>query len=133
MTKSFLKKSQVNLTSFISPLNPIKESELALVHPQEFIDQIHNSRYMLACATEVPLIAVCPLYMIRSKLLTPLKWQTAGSVLASYLALKNGWAINLGGGFHHCSANSAGGKHDYLQLLKLTFFPFLKDFAYSLI
>jgi acetoin utilization deacetylase AcuC-like enzyme len=32
-----------------------------------------------------------------------------GSILAAFLALKYGWAINIGGGFHHCSANSAQG------------------------
>ncbi|UMM35370.1 hypothetical protein L5515_008026 [Caenorhabditis briggsae] len=29
--------------------------------------------------------------------------QAGGSVLAANLALKHGWAINVGGGFHHAS------------------------------
>ena len=41
--------------------------------------------------------------------LTPLKWQVSGSVLAAKVALDHGWAINLGGGFHHCSNDQAGG------------------------
>ena len=28
---------------------------------------------------------------------------------AGRLALERGWAINLGGGFHHCSSDSGGG------------------------
>lgn len=32
-----------------------------------------------------------------------------GSILAAKLAKERGWAINVGGGFHHCSANEGGG------------------------
>ncbi|XP_073525928.1 uncharacterized protein [Phyllobates terribilis] len=33
----------------------------------------------------------------------------SGSVVAAKLAIECRWAINLGGGFHHCSAESGGG------------------------
>lgn len=32
-----------------------------------------------------------------------------GTILSSKLAMERGWAINVGGGFHHCSANEGGG------------------------
>lgn len=32
-----------------------------------------------------------------------------GTILAAKLANERGWAINVGGGFHHCSADSGGG------------------------
>ncbi|EPS59293.1 hypothetical protein M569_15515, partial [Genlisea aurea] len=32
-----------------------------------------------------------------------------GSILAAKLAKERGWAINVGGGFHHCSAGEGGG------------------------
>jgi histone deacetylase 11 len=35
--------------------------------------------------------------------------QTGGTILAAKAALKRGWAINLGGGFHHASKNSGSG------------------------
>lgn len=45
-----------------------------------------------------------------------MRYQTAGSVLASKLALKNGWGINLGGGFHHCCASKGGGFCAYADI-----------------
>ncbi len=41
--------------------------------------------------------------------MVPLKWQTSGSILAAHEALTTGFAINLGGGFHHCSRSKAQG------------------------
>lgn len=34
---------------------------------------------------------------------------TQGSIDGGCMALENGWAINLGGGFHHAMASSGGG------------------------
>lgn len=38
-----------------------------------------------------------------------LRYQTGGTILAAKLALDCGWAINIGGGFHHASATHGGG------------------------
>ena len=35
---------------------------------------------------------------------------------AAKLALERGWAINLGGGFHHCSATRGGGFCAYADI-----------------
>ena len=35
---------------------------------------------------------------------------------AAKLALERGWSINLGGGFHHCSANRGGGFCAYADI-----------------
>lgn len=45
-----------------------------------------------------------------------MRYQTGGSVLASKLALQNGWSINLGGGFHHCSSSSGSGFCAYADI-----------------
>eukprot|EP01088_Endostelium_zonatum_P013876 TRINITY_DN287_c0_g3_i1.p1 TRINITY_DN287_c0_g3~~TRINITY_DN287_c0_g3_i1.p1 ORF type:complete len:297 (+),score=74.62 TRINITY_DN287_c0_g3_i1:418-1308(+) len=58
---------------------------------------------------EVPLIAVLPSWLVRQKLLNPMLIQTGGTILAARLASIYGWAINLGGGYHHCSACEGGG------------------------
>lgn len=42
-------------------------------------------------------------------LIRPLRYQTNGTILASKLAMKYQTSINIGGGFHHCSANQSGG------------------------
>lgn len=36
--------------------------------------------------------------------------------MAGKLALRNGWAINLGGGFHHCSSDKGGGFCPYADI-----------------
>lgn len=36
--------------------------------------------------------------------------------MAGKLALSNGWAINLGGGFHHCSSDKGGGFCPYADI-----------------
>jgi len=100
------KRTKVN---FLVPKRIISKEELQVVHSKKFVDRIHSSRTNIMMATEVALIGFLPMKVINRKLLTPLKWQVSGSILAAKVALDHGWAINLGGGFHHCSSESAGG------------------------
>ena len=86
----------------------ISNQELEVVHSKEFIKRIHKSKTEIATAAEVFAIVFLPLSLINKHLLTPLKWQVSGSILAGKVALDIGWSINLGGGFHHCSHDSAG-------------------------
>lgn len=63
---------------------------------------------------------ICDLYF---------RFQTGGTILAGKLALDRGWAINIGGGFHHCSAEKGGGFCAYADitlLIKFLFFHFPK-------
>lgn len=52
------------------------------------------------------------------------RFQTGGSILAGKLALDRGWAINIGGGFHHCSASKGGGFCAYADITLLISFLF---------
>lgn len=52
------------------------------------------------------------------------RFQTGGSILAGKLALERGWSINLGGGFHHCSARKGGGFCIYADITLLIHFLF---------
>lgn len=45
--------------------------------------------------------------------------QTGGSVLAGKLAMDRGWAINVGGGFHHCSSDNGAGFCPYADITLL--------------
>ena len=49
----------------------------------------------------------------------PSRFQVGGSVLAGELAIHRGWAINIGGGFHHCSGNKGGGFCSYADITLL--------------
>ena len=63
----------------------------------------------IASYTEIPPVAILPNFLIRRSILRPMMLATGGTVEAARLALKHGWAINLGGGFHHASLDAGGG------------------------
>ncbi|CAG2171137.1 unnamed protein product, partial [Oppiella nova] len=93
----------------ISPLHEVTSAELQLAHTGQFINDIHCKSNMIAQAAEVYMLRVVPSSLLRSALVNPFKWHTSGTVLAAHMALKYGWAINLGGGFHHASNGRAQG------------------------
>jgi histone deacetylase 11 len=65
---------------------------------------------------EVPPLAILPNFIVQNKMLRPFRYQTGGTVLASKLAMDRGWAINIGGGFHHCSGDEGGGFCAYADI-----------------
>lgn len=65
---------------------------------------------------EVPPVALLPNFLVQKKALKPFRFHTGGTILAARLALEYQWAINLGGGFHHCSADKGGGFCAYADI-----------------
>jgi histone deacetylase 11 len=63
----------------------------------------------LAAILEVPLLHYLPACLVAWRVLTPMRRATGGTVLACRLALDQGLAINLGGGYHHASRDRGGG------------------------
>lgn len=57
---------------------------------------------------ELPLCFL-PGWFLRSQLLEPMLLGSKGSVDAACIAMKQGWAINLSGGFHHAERSTGGG------------------------
>ena len=84
------------------------DADLLTVHTKRYLKSLKWSA-VLARITEIPFVGCLPNAIVRRKLLRPLRFQTGGTVAACNLALETGWAINVGGGFHHCSADSGGG------------------------
>jgi histone deacetylase 11 len=78
------------------------------VHTQEYLDSLRNSK-TVAEITEVFFVAWFPSWLVQSKVLNPMLSATSGSILAAKFAIERGWAINLGGGFHHCCRYQGGG------------------------
>lgn len=64
--------------------------------------------YQVSRLIEVPFWWL-PGWVYRWKILSPMLRAVEGSILASYLALQLGWAVNLSGGFHHASYDRGGG------------------------
>ena len=55
----------------------------------------------LAQVTELAPLAMLPSFLLRRKVLRPMATMVGGTMLAAALAMRHGWAINLGGGMHH--------------------------------
>ncbi|TKY57961.1 Histone deacetylase 2 [Spatholobus suberectus] len=75
---------------------------------------------------EVPPVALLPNCLVQPKLLSPFRKQVGGTILAAKLAKERGWAINVGGGFHHCSAEKGGGFCAYADISLCIHFTFVR-------
>ncbi|XP_026330325.1 histone deacetylase 11 isoform X2 [Hyposmocoma kahamanoa] len=106
----------------VRPLEAQK-SDLLLVHTKKYLKSLKWST-KVAVITEVPVVALLPNAIVQYSYLKPMRLQTGGSVLAGKLALERGWAINVGGGFHHCSADRGGGFCPYADITLLIQFLF---------
>ena len=92
---------------FYEPPQASKE-DLLLVHSAEYLDSLKDSKAVARIA-ELPTLAFLPNFLLQKNLLEPMNYGAGGTILASQLALKNGWSINLSGGYHHAKADSGGG------------------------
>lgn len=86
----------------------VSDADLSLVHSQAYLDSLNSSRTLMKI-TEVPPLGLLPNIFLRWKLLNPMKYATGGTILGAQLALKRGYSINLGGGYHHAKSNEGGG------------------------
>ncbi|XP_026751657.1 histone deacetylase 11 [Galleria mellonella] len=101
----------------VRPL-PAKKSDLLVVHTKRYLKSLKWSTNV-AIIAEVPIVACLPNVFVQCAYLKPMRLQTGGSVLAGKLALERGWAINVGGGFHHCSSDKGGGFCPYADITLL--------------
>ena len=68
-----------------------------------------QSSWNLARVLELRFLRFFPSQLSQNLVLEPMRLQTGGSVMAGLAALEHGWAINLGGGFHHASFDNGEG------------------------
>ncbi len=92
-----------------SPVGPVPDKILAAVHEASYLQQTNTSKLSVIRLTELPGLILLPQFMIQRHIVTPLKYQVAGTVLALGIALERGWAIHLGGGMIHGSYNRGAG------------------------
>lgn len=74
----------------------------------------------------VPPVAILPNCLVDKNVLHPFRKQVGGTILAAKLAKERGWAINVGGGFHHCSAGKGGGFCTYADISLCIQFAFTR-------
>jgi histone deacetylase 11 len=86
--------------------------DLRLVHSADYLKQLRSASY-LAQVFETPAAAWLPAGVLDALVLKPMRWAVQGTILAFVLALEQGLAINLGGGFHHAKPTRGEGFNAY--------------------
>jgi histone deacetylase 11 len=103
-------------------LVPAVEATLGMlrsVHSADYLARLEASPMKVAQVTELAPLAALPAFLLRRKVLKPMRYMAGGSVQAGALALERGWAVNLGGGMHHAHYSDGGGwcAYDDITLL----------------
>ncbi|XP_030633666.1 histone deacetylase 11 [Chanos chanos] len=120
----FLKEEQFIKDEDIVMAREATEEDLLVVHTKRYLSKLKNhilegSRewsLVVATITEIPPLLFLPNFLVQRKVLRPLRTQTGGTIMAGKLAVDRGWAINVGGGFHHCSSDKGGGFCAYADI-----------------
>ncbi|KAK9208219.1 hypothetical protein WN944_000573 [Citrus x changshan-huyou] len=108
----------------VEPLEASKE-DLLVVHSESYLKSLQSSPNV-SIIIEVPPVALFPNCLVQRKVLYPFRKQVGGTILAAKLAKERGWAINVGGGFHHCSADEGGGFCAYADISLCIHYAFVQ-------
>lgn len=87
--------------------NVISRDDLLRTHSAEYLDSLEKTETVARILEVWPLVFI-PYSMFAAPFLRAMRLQTAGSVLGARFAMERGWAINIGGGFHHASGLEGG-------------------------
>lgn len=113
----------INESTIVTPNEATKE-DLLVVHTKKYLCSLHCSLNVAKIA-EVPPLVFVPNFIVQRGYLRRMRYQTGGSILAGKLAVERGWAINIGGGFHHCCSDCGGGFCVYADISLLIHFLFI--------
>eukprot|EP01127_Copromyxa_protea_P005952 TRINITY_DN15778_c0_g1_i1.p1 TRINITY_DN15778_c0_g1~~TRINITY_DN15778_c0_g1_i1.p1 ORF type:complete len:369 (-),score=37.58 TRINITY_DN15778_c0_g1_i1:96-1202(-) len=105
----------VHQSKLIKPQHKPTREHLLTVHTEEYLDSLRDPK-MVAKITEVAIVAAFPVSIVQWRVLDPFLYATSGTILAAHVAIQRGWAINVGGGFHHCFATAGGGFCAYADI-----------------
>ncbi|KAM7493409.1 hypothetical protein LguiB_028018 [Lonicera macranthoides] len=108
----------------VEPLEATKD-DLLVVHSESYLSSLKSS-LNVSIIIEVPPVAVLPNWLVQKKVLYPFRKQVGGTILAAKLAKERGWAINVGGGFHHCCAEKGGGFCAYADISLCIQYAFIR-------
>ncbi|CAN6457142.1 unnamed protein product [Victoria cruziana] len=104
----------IDRSQIVKPLAASKD-DLLVAHTSAYLKSLKKSANV---SEIIKISAACllPNYVVQRRILSPLRKQVGGTVLAGKLAKERGWAINLGGGFHHGCADKGGGFCAYADI-----------------
>ncbi|MXQ95714.1 hypothetical protein E5288_WYG018273 [Bos mutus] len=112
---SLLKEEKLLSDSMLVEAREASDEDLLVVHTRRYLNELKWS-FAVATITEIPPVIFLPNFLVQRKVLRPLRTQTGGTIMAGKLAVDRGWAINVGGGFHHCSSDRGGGFCAYADI-----------------
>lgn len=111
----FLREEKFITDGSIVEAREATEEDLLVVHTKRYLNRLKWS-LVVATITEIPPLIFLPNFLVQRRVLRPLRTQTGGTIMAGKLAVDRGWAINVGGGFHHCSSDRGGGFCAYADI-----------------
>ncbi|MGI1679426.1 MAG: histone deacetylase [Cellvibrionaceae bacterium] len=98
----------VDSIEFVEPADPVEDEKI-----YEFVNALIKmwltDKVLLLRALEVPNLPFISFRYLDKKVLQPMKWGVAGTILSAREALLSGFCWNLSGGYHHASQHSIEG------------------------
>lgn len=86
----------------------LTDAELEMEHTAAYVQQLRSSK-SLAAIVEMPFLRMFRNATAYNHVARPMSFASHGSILAALCSLQRGFAINLGGGFHHACGYRGGG------------------------
>ncbi|XP_057957851.1 histone deacetylase 2 isoform X2 [Malania oleifera] len=124
LTQFLISDGIVGKNHFVEPMEASTD-DLLVVHPESYLKSLKSS-LNVSIIVEVPPVALLPNCLVQKKVLYPFRKQVGGTILAAKLAKERGWAINVGGGFHHCSHEKGGGFCAYADISLCIHYAFVR-------
>lgn len=92
----------------VKPRSQVGRETLLSVHQQEYLESLQQPQ-VIARSLEFGKLSKVPGWLSDWRILNPMRWATQGSIVAAREALHHGFAVNLGGGYHHAKPNRGEG------------------------
>lgn len=92
-----------------SKLQKLNDEDSALFHSCEYVTSIRLNKSVINGIIGIEIPQAITASVVNRYLIDPIRYAASGTVEAARLALKHGWAINIGGGYHHAKKEAGGG------------------------
>jgi histone deacetylase 11 len=132
-----VKEVKIKPEQFYTP-EEVSDADLLKVHSKKYLASLCNSRNIFRIAElDYPYLGFfyhfIPNFLLKWLILKPMRLATGGTILGANLALTNGWAINLSGGYHHAKRDVGSGFCYYADIPLAAYKIFEKHPDYNIL